>query len=150
LATSTPSAAPQIQTQKVLQDTDDNQDLTQSSISCTDSELFELEIVTAEGDIEISWDLITPTLDKSSEVILFGPSASQYEENETYYYSVCLQPSRYRFKMLNIGDASFKMAVGGQEILNSITLDHPSNLYSFRFRVTERGYAPITSASTRS
>lgn len=142
--TDSPSAAPQGQGQgKSL-------DSTKSATSCPDSELFELELTTAaDGENKMIWDLINPTENQASNTIISGPDASQYQENETYYYSACLQPNRYRFKMLNIGGASYKLTIGGEEVLDSASLNHPSNLYSFRFRMTASGYAPIARTRTR-
>jgi hypothetical protein len=136
--TNSPSAAPQLQVEEAV----DKPSGSTKSL-CPDSEIFELEMTAAAGENKMIWDLIMPSADATSETILSGPNASEYQENKTYYYSACLQPNRYRFKMLNIGDASYKMSVGGEEILNSKTLNHTSNIYTFRFRVTADGYTSI-------
>ena len=146
-----PSAAPQLQNNNALSDNNKpfGSSKTVSSCQNEETELFELELVNAEGNNGLSWDVIMPTPDKGSEVILSSNGVPKYEENNThYYYSACLEHNRYRFKMLNIGNASYRISVGGEEILNSMSMNHPTNLYSFRFRVTAKGYAPITRKRT--
>ena len=137
--TESPSAAPQMQVGEII----DKPSGSTKIASCPDSELFELELTAAAGENKMIWDLIMPNADTTTETILSGPDSSEYTENITYYYSACLQPNRYRFKMLNIGDASYKMTVGGEEILDSKTLNHTSNIYTFRFKVTAEGYTSI-------
>ena len=139
------SVSPQIQPLEVS-----HSEFTKTIVSCSNSEMFEFELVAAEGENEMKWDLIMPNPDtKSSDVVISSPVASEYESNKIYHYSACLQPNRYRFKILNIGDASYKMFIGGEEIVNSQSLNHQDDLYSFRFRMTERGYSPITRTGTR-
>lgn len=143
--TALPSAAPQVE-----QVTDKSLGSTKTSASCPDNALFELELTATNGTNRMVWDLIMPNANRASETVISSSDASEYQENETHYYSACLQQNRYRFKMLKIGDdASYKLSIGGKEILNSESLNHPSNLFSFRFRVTANGYAPIASTRTR-
>ena len=156
IQTISPSAAPQhMQTISTtgaphIQNQDVPKPLgTTKTSHCPNSQLFELELVSVEGENKMTWDLIMPTANKSSEVVLSSIKAPKYLENKMYYYSACLTPNRYRFKMLHVGDASFNIYVGGQEVLNSKSLEHPQNLYSFRFRVTTNGYAPIKSKRSR-
>lgn len=150
--TSSPSATPQLQNENAVADNNDKPFGSAKTLtSCQDeeSELFELELVTAEGENLVSWDVIMPSPEKGSDVIISSNETPEYKKKNTYYYSTCLKHNRYRFKMLNIGDASYRISVGGEEILNSMLMDHPKNLYSFRFRVTANGYAPITRTRKR-
>ena len=140
LATDEQSAADASSESQVQKSTEAEQVVSAKSSVCSQSEeSFELELRIHDALNNIKWDLIGQNVSKE---IISSPDAAELGDNKTHHYSACLEPNRYRFKINNIGNATFKLTIGSEVILSSDTLEHPDNVYSFRFRVTADGYLP--------
>jgi hypothetical protein len=113
-STRTPNA------QSVKSASDDDKHLKPNiSNDCALSQLFELEITIGEEGSTTIWDLQGSSPDNTSTVIAYGPQGSSYEKNEKHYFSVCLDPKRYIFRIREKNSGSFRVSFGGTVVADS-------------------------------
>ncbi|KAL3788137.1 hypothetical protein HJC23_005475 [Cyclotella cryptica] len=117
-----------------------------TSHDCEFSQLFELEITTGEAGSTTKWDLLGSSPDNTSTVIAYGPKSSSFENNAKYYFSVCLDPQRYIFRIREKNEGSFRVSFGGTIMVDSERMQDMDTNVTFRFKVNANGHEYIKRA----